>query len=139
MARVAIIGAGYAGHTAGLYLGNTLGKRHNITLINQSDRFLFVPSLAWVGVGRMDVEKTRFPLKPVYDRMHVNFVHGRARFIPTISTSSSRRKMAAARRRYRMIIWSSPPSRSSTLPRRQGWGQSASSSPRLARRVSLSR
>jgi len=26
----------------------------------------------------MDAEKTRFPLNPVYDRIHVNFVLGRA-------------------------------------------------------------
>ncbi len=78
MAKVVIIGAGFAGHTAALYLGHALGKQHDVTMINQSDRFLFVPSLVWVGVGRMDVEKTRFPLKPVYDRMHVKFVHGRA-------------------------------------------------------------
>ncbi|MBI5566251.1 MAG: FAD-dependent oxidoreductase, partial [Chloroflexi bacterium] len=78
MAKVVIIGAGFAGHTAAMYLGSVLGKQHEITMINQSDRFLFVPSLVWVGVGHMDVEKTRFPLKPVYDRMHVKFVLGRA-------------------------------------------------------------
>jgi len=76
--KVVIIGAGFAGHTAALYLGNALGREHSITMINQSDRFLFVPSLVWVGIGRMDPEKTRFALKPVYDRFHVNFVHGKA-------------------------------------------------------------
>lgn len=77
MAKVAIIGAGFAGHTAALYLGSALGKQHEITMINMSDRFLYVPSLVWVGVGRMKPEKTRFPLQPVYDRNHVNFVHGK--------------------------------------------------------------
>jgi sulfide:quinone oxidoreductase len=78
MAKVVIIGAGFAGHTAALYLGSALGKDHQITMINQAERFLFVPSLVWVGVGRMDPEKTRFRLKPVYDRMHIQFVHGKA-------------------------------------------------------------
>jgi sulfide:quinone oxidoreductase len=78
MAKIAIIGAGFAGQTAALYLGNTLGGDHEITMINMSDRFLYVPSLVWVGVGHMDVEKTRFPLKPVYDRLHIGFVHGQA-------------------------------------------------------------
>nr|MBP7688428.1 FAD-dependent oxidoreductase [Thermoflexales bacterium] len=77
MAKVVIIGAGFAGHTAAMYLGSVLGKQHEITMINQSDRFLFVPSLVWVGGGRVDVEKTRIPLQPVNDRMHVNCVHGR--------------------------------------------------------------
>ncbi|WP_216361460.1 tryptophan 7-halogenase [Candidatus Chloroploca asiatica] len=36
MARVVIIGAGFAGHTAALYLGAQLGKRHTITVVNRS-------------------------------------------------------------------------------------------------------
>jgi sulfide:quinone oxidoreductase len=78
MAKVVVIGAGFAGHTAALYLGDALGKDHEITMISMSDRFLYVPSLVWVGIGRMDVERTRFPLKNVYDKMHVRFVHGKA-------------------------------------------------------------
>jgi len=78
MAKVAIIGAGFAGQTAALYLGSALGHQHEITVINKHDYFLFIPSLVWVGVGHMRPEKTTFPLKPVYDRMHVRFVHGRA-------------------------------------------------------------
>ena len=78
MAKIAIIGAGFAGHTAALYLGSAIGKDHEVTMINMSDRFLYVPSLVWVGTGRMNPEKTRFPLKSVYDRMNVRFVHGKA-------------------------------------------------------------
>lgn len=78
MAKVVIIGAGFAGHTAAMYLGGSLGRQHEITMINMSDRFLYVPSLIWVGVGRMDPDKTRFSLKPVYDKMHIGFVHGKA-------------------------------------------------------------
>ena len=47
-------------------------------MINMSNRFLYVPSLVWVGVGTMEPEKTRFPLQPVYDRMNIKFVHGMA-------------------------------------------------------------
>jgi sulfide:quinone oxidoreductase len=78
MAKVVVIGAGFAGHTAAMYLGDSLGKEHDVTMINMSDRFAYVPSWVWVGVGRMDVEKTRFPLKPVYDRMNVNFIQRKA-------------------------------------------------------------
>jgi sulfide:quinone oxidoreductase len=76
--RVVILGAGFAGQTAALYLGSALGRDHVITVVNRSDRFLFVPSLVWVGVGRMDPERTRFPLKPVYDRLGIEFFHGTA-------------------------------------------------------------
>ncbi|WP_457565857.1 NAD(P)/FAD-dependent oxidoreductase [Caldithrix abyssi] len=78
MSKVVIIGAGFAGHTAALYLGSTLGKNHEITVINKQDYFLFIPSLVWVGVGHMKPEKTYFKLAPVYRKVHVNFVHGSA-------------------------------------------------------------
>ncbi|MDA8097767.1 MAG: FAD-dependent oxidoreductase [Clostridia bacterium] len=79
MATVAIIGAGFAGHTAALYLGHRLGRDHHIVMISKNDYFLYLPSLVWVGVGHMPPEKVRVPLKPVYDRMHVHFVQGTAR------------------------------------------------------------
>ncbi|MEJ2747131.1 MAG: FAD-dependent oxidoreductase [Anaerolineae bacterium] len=78
MAKVVVIGAGFAGHTAALYLGDALGKEHEITVINRYEHFYYVPSWVWVGIGRMPVEKTRFRLQPVYDRMHVRFVQGKA-------------------------------------------------------------
>lgn len=77
MARVVIVGAGFAGHTAALYLGARLGKQHSVTVVNRYDYFGFVPSWVWVGVGHMRPEQTTIPLKPVYDRMHVGFVQGR--------------------------------------------------------------
>ncbi len=77
MAKIVIAGAGFAGHTAALYLGSALGKDHEITVINMSDRFLFVPSLVWVGVGHMEPEKTRFKLEPVYRKLNIRFLHGK--------------------------------------------------------------
>jgi sulfide:quinone oxidoreductase len=78
VAKVVIIGAGFAGHTAAIYLGNKLGRDHEITMINKYKYFLYLPSLVWVGVGRMNTEKLMFPLKPIYDSINVRFVHGTA-------------------------------------------------------------
>jgi len=77
MARIVIAGAGFAGHTAALYLGDALGKHHEITVVNRNDYFLFIPSLVWVGINRMKSSKTNFPLKPVYDRFNVKFIQGK--------------------------------------------------------------
>jgi len=76
MAKIVIIGAGFAGHTAAMYLGDTLGKHHDITVVNKRDYFLFLPSLIWVSINHMKPEKTHFPLKPVYDKLRVNFIQG---------------------------------------------------------------
>lgn len=68
MAKVVVIGAGFAGHTAALYLGSRIGKQHEVTVISNRDVFGYVPSWVWVGVGHMKPEQTVFKLKPVYDR-----------------------------------------------------------------------
>lgn len=78
MARVVIVGAGFAGQTAAIYLGDALGAEHEITVINRLREFSYVPSWVWVGIGHMPLEKTLFPLEPVYRKHNVRFVHGRA-------------------------------------------------------------
>jgi sulfide:quinone oxidoreductase len=78
MAKICIIGAGFAGHTAALYLGDRLGASHEVTVINRSEKFVYIPSLVWVGIDRMDVEKTQFDLGPVYRKFNVNFIAGQA-------------------------------------------------------------
>ncbi|MEN8234240.1 MAG: FAD-dependent oxidoreductase [Actinomycetota bacterium] len=78
MAKIIVIGAGFAGHIAALYLGDDLGKSHEITVINKYDYFGYVPSWVWVGVGTMKPEKTVFDLAPVYAKKNVRFVHGAA-------------------------------------------------------------
>ncbi len=78
MAKVVVIGAGFAGHTAALYLGDALGSDHQITVINRQEYFAYIPSWVWVGIGKMAPEKTTFPLEPVYSKLNVNFIHGKA-------------------------------------------------------------
>ena len=78
MARVAILGAGFAGHTAALYLGSKLGKGHQVTVVNRLETFSYVPSWVWVGVGRMPLAKTQFALRPVYRKFGVRFILGAA-------------------------------------------------------------
>jgi hypothetical protein len=54
-------------------------------VINRLKDFSCVPSWVWVGIGRMPVEKTLFPLAAVNKRFGVWFVHGKAN---TITSSS---------------------------------------------------
>ena len=79
--KIIVIGAGFAGHTAALYLGKSLGRDHEVTVVNRHDKFVFIPSLVWAGIDRMRLDKLQFALRPVYDRFRVNFIHGRARDI----------------------------------------------------------
>lgn len=81
MATVVVIGAGFSGQTAALYLKKKLGKQHNVIMINPWPKFTYIPSLVWVGVGRMAPEKTRFELAPVYKKHGIEFVQAWAREI----------------------------------------------------------
>jgi len=81
MAKVVVIGSGFAGHTAAMYLGSRLGKEHHVTVMTNNDMFSYLPSWVWVGVGHMKPEQTVFKLKPVYDRLGVTFVHAAAKEI----------------------------------------------------------
>ena len=81
MSKVVVIGAGFAGHTAALYLAGRLDRRHDITVISNRDVFGYVPSWVWVGVGHMKPENTIFKLKPIYDKKKIKFVHAAAKEI----------------------------------------------------------
>ncbi len=78
MARICVIGAGFAGHTAALYLGDKLGRDHQVTVINRSSDFVYIPSLVWVGIDRMDIGRTLFDLEKVYRKLSVAFIAGKA-------------------------------------------------------------
>lgn len=76
--RIVILGAGFAGHTAALHLSRTLGARADVTVVAPGNRFTWFPSLIWVGTGTMPADQVHFALAPVYERIGVHYVNGRA-------------------------------------------------------------
>lgn len=74
--KIIVIGSGFAGQTAALYLGDALGKDHEVTVITRTEDFIFIPSLVWVGIDRMSLDKVKFPLAPVYKKFNINYHHG---------------------------------------------------------------
>ncbi|WP_071396257.1 NAD(P)/FAD-dependent oxidoreductase [Bacillus tuaregi] len=81
MSHVVVIGAGFSGQTAALYLRKKLGKEHDVTVINPWPRFTYIPSLVWVGIGQMAPEKTMFELAPVFKKHNIHFVQAFAKEI----------------------------------------------------------
>lgn len=78
MAKIVILGAGIAGHTAAAYLHHKLNKSHQITVVSPSAYYQWIPSNIWVGVGKMQMEQVRFNLNPLYDRWHIDFRQAKA-------------------------------------------------------------
>ncbi|MCV2394031.1 NAD(P)/FAD-dependent oxidoreductase [Actinotalea sp. M2MS4P-6] len=73
MARVVILGAGIAGHTAALHLRRMLGKQHEIVVVSPNSKWNWIPSNIWVGVGKMASDQVVFPLAPIYRRKGIGF------------------------------------------------------------------
>jgi sulfide:quinone oxidoreductase len=73
MARVVILGAGVAGHTAALHAKRILGKTNEIIVISPNSKYNWIPSNIWVGVGKMSAEQVSFPLAPIYEKQGIEF------------------------------------------------------------------
>jgi len=73
MARIVILGAGVAGHTAALHLRRKLGREHDVVVVAPNSKWNWIPSNIWVGVGRMAEKKVVFPLAPIYRRKGIEF------------------------------------------------------------------
>lgn len=73
MAKVVVLGAGIAGHTAALHLRRQLGKEHQIVVVTPNSKWNWIPSNIWVGVGQMSDKQVTFPLAPIYRRKNIDF------------------------------------------------------------------
>jgi sulfide:quinone oxidoreductase len=81
MARVVIMGAGIAGHTAALHAKRLLGKETQVVVISPNSNWNWIPSNIWVGVGKMQKEQVIFPLGPIYKRKGIEFHQALAKSI----------------------------------------------------------
>ncbi len=77
MARVVVLGAGIAGHTASAFLRKWLSKKHEVVVVSPSEYYQWIPSNIWVGVGKMRADQVRFRLAPLYKRWGVQFKQAR--------------------------------------------------------------
>ncbi len=73
MARVVVLGAGIAGHTAALLLRKELPREHEVTVVSPRRQYNWIPSNIWVGVGKMAPSDVVFDLPPVYAREGIGF------------------------------------------------------------------
>lgn len=82
MAKIVVVGAGFAGHFAAMTLSDQLRKKgisnlHQVEVISRLPKFNYIPSLIWVGIGQMPSRKMQFELAPVYKKMNIGFTVGK--------------------------------------------------------------
>ncbi|MEK6693588.1 MAG: FAD-dependent oxidoreductase, partial [Nitrospirota bacterium] len=92
MAKIVILGGSFGGLTTAFELKRLLGKKVEITLLCDQDRFVFIPSLPWVAMGWRKPEDITLSLKDILVPKGINFVHSGAESIDpdkaTVKTSS---------------------------------------------------
>ncbi|HKB60125.1 MAG TPA: FAD/NAD(P)-binding oxidoreductase [Gallionellaceae bacterium] len=74
MAHIVILGAGTGGMPAAYEIRAELGKEHQVTLINASETFQFVPSNPWVAVGWRNRDEVTFDIRPRVEKKGINFI-----------------------------------------------------------------
>lgn len=75
--RIVVLGGGFGGLEAAFYLRRRLGRRVTITLVSDSDRFLFKPNTIYVPFGK-EAERYLIPIADGLAKREINFVHDRA-------------------------------------------------------------
>ena len=78
MAKIVVLGAGIAGHTAAAHLRRKLSKDHEVLVVSPNRNYQWVPSNIWVGIGRMKSKEVIFPLEPLYKRKGIGYKQAKA-------------------------------------------------------------
>ncbi len=74
MAKVLILGGGFAGVVVAERLAEQLGGEHQITLVSRSRQFIFYPALVRLAFGKNQPEDVSFDLRHTLLSRRVNFV-----------------------------------------------------------------
>ena len=76
MARILILGGGFAGLVAAEELAASLGTSHEITLVAPNRMFTFYPALVHLAFGRCKASDIQFDLQAKLKELGVHFVQG---------------------------------------------------------------
>ncbi|MBU6420546.1 MAG: FAD-dependent oxidoreductase [Gammaproteobacteria bacterium] len=74
MAKIVVLGAGIGGCSVAYELRSVLGKAHEITVVNATDYFQFVPSNPWVAIGWRERSQTTLPIGKYLARKDIEFI-----------------------------------------------------------------
>ncbi len=91
MAHIVILGAGTGGMPAAYEMKSAVGRKHEVTVINEKDYFQFVPSNPWVAVGWRDRSAITIPIEKYLSKKKINFI---AQRVDKIDAANSKLELA---------------------------------------------
>lgn len=74
MAHIIVLGAGIGGMPAAYEIREELGSEHQVTLVNASSTFQFVPSNPWIAVGWRTRDEVSFDIRTYVEKKGINFI-----------------------------------------------------------------
>ncbi len=81
MAHIVVIGAGLGGLPTAYELRHLLPRQHRITLIGDTPKFTFIPSLPWVALDLTSLAKIQLEVSPLVTRRGIEWIMGRVTHI----------------------------------------------------------
>jgi sulfide:quinone oxidoreductase len=81
MARILILGGGFAAISAAESLASAVGDGHEIILVSKSPNFTFFPAIVPMVFGDIKPEEIQFDLRPKLVERNIKFVQGAVRAI----------------------------------------------------------
>lgn len=73
MAHIVVIGAGIGGLPTVYELRRLLSSCHQITLISNQPNFTFIPSLPWVGLNLISLQRIQLEIKTIVEKRGINW------------------------------------------------------------------
>lgn len=77
MAHVVVIGAGIGGLPTAYKLRHLLSSQHQVTLISNQLNFTFIPSLPWVGLNLISLQRIQLAIKPLVQKREIHWLLGK--------------------------------------------------------------
>jgi len=86
MSRIVVLGGSFGGLTAAFELKRLLGRRVDVTVVSDDDRFVFLPSLPWLIMGWRKPADITLKVNEILKPKGIAFVHEAAKLVDADSS-----------------------------------------------------
>ncbi|MDO9287778.1 MAG: FAD/NAD(P)-binding oxidoreductase [Thermodesulfovibrionales bacterium] len=106
MAKIVILGGSFGGLTAAFELKRLLGKKAEVTIVSDDDRFVFLPSLPWLIMGWRKPSDITLSVPEILKPKGIQFVH---EAVINVDADSSKVRTATKEISYDYLVISTGP------------------------------
>ena len=86
MSRIVVLGGSFGGLTAAFELKRLLGKKADVAVVSDDDRFVFLPSLPWLIMGWRRPQDITLKVSDILRPKGIDFIHDGAKEIDAASS-----------------------------------------------------